>query len=56
MTRELSEIVALEERTSAQLLRTLLRTFVVLTAAIALIGVAVGVRGYRQAALATSAT
>jgi diguanylate cyclase (GGDEF)-like protein len=53
-TRELSEIVALEERTRVQLLRTLLRTFVVLTAAIALIGVGVGASGYRQAALAAS--
>ena len=52
-TRELSEIVALEERTSAQLLRTLLRTFVVLTAAVALVGAGVGAGGYRQAALAT---
>ena len=51
-TRELSEIVALEERTRTQLLRTLLRTFVVLTGAIALIGVGVGMAGYRQAALA----
>ena len=50
-TRELPEIEALEERTRAQLLRTLLRTFVVVTGAIALIGVGVGVSGYRQAPL-----